>query len=154
MASLKFPPKEDYPALLPGGVHRVDIEALKLLAVNPFPDDNRRAMHFDSFCVWYRALLASRVSCKIWVCGSFMTSKPEPRDIDVVLWGPRAPFVSTEDLSHILHPREALRTFCMDLTVEPFHQDLTFFREAHHLGFHGFANDRRTPRGIAELVLD
>jgi hypothetical protein len=47
-----------------------------------------------------------------------------------------------------------MMSFGLDLHVESFHPDLVLFREAYHLGFHGFANDRRTPRGIAEIILE
>jgi hypothetical protein len=78
--------KREYPPLLPEGVHPVDVDGLHALCVTPFRDSPIRAMLFNQFRGLIERLSELNVSAEVWVNGSFLTRKPNPRDVDVVIW--------------------------------------------------------------------
>lgn len=72
--------------LLPAGIHELTAEEVKQLLVDPFPHSETRA---DIYVRWlaFRSRLADLVSIdQEFVDGSFVTSRQNPRDIDVSYW--------------------------------------------------------------------
>lgn len=77
--------KEDFPPLLPVGRHPTELETLKQLCVDAFPASaTRRPIMAGLLCV-VRQLSRLGIIGELWVDGSFLTSKVDPEDVDVVL---------------------------------------------------------------------
>ncbi len=87
--------KEEYPELLPPGFLTLqDIEDIGTILVSPFEDGgvlaNPEAAERRRFLlVWFRKFLrflgSLGVSLEIWIDGSFVSQKPLPEDVDVVV---------------------------------------------------------------------
>jgi len=148
--------KPDYPPLLLPGLHKFTLQELYDLAVRPFADDAQRAVLFQKFRAWESAFSASGVSGKMWVDGSFLTQKPNPDDIDCVLWSPS--WIDTANdtsanratLSRLFDHSSAKTLYGLDLYVEYPAADL-LHREAYWKGFFGYCHDRVTAKGFAEV---
>jgi len=151
--------KPDFPPLLPPGVHQLSMDDLHRLAVAPFPEDMRRGEAFRLFKSWIEALQALQVGGKIWLDGSFLTEKPNPSDIDCILWSPKwldRAIVTPEaeqQVKHLLDRSVAENIFMLDFYMEAPAADRIFHREAYWSGVMGFAHDRVTAKGFAEVAL-
>jgi hypothetical protein len=76
-------------ALLSPGEHQSDLATLHKMAVAAYPVGSRRHVLWNGFQRLYSVFIASGLQgLDIWVDGSFMTSKPEPKDINAVVWIP------------------------------------------------------------------
>ncbi|MDF1601465.1 hypothetical protein PZ895_17035 [Mesorhizobium sp. YIM 152430] len=82
---MAFFSKYDYPPLLAPGRHVMTLPDIKAHFVDPFPDHPRRKHLFTLFEEFLQAVLVSGIPCEIWIDGSWLTTKPEPRDLDVTL---------------------------------------------------------------------
>jgi hypothetical protein len=76
--------KPDFPPLLPPGYHQLTLDLLKLLCADAF-EGSERAYLFYHLEQLVQDLLAMKLCCEIWVDGSFLTSKGNPSDIDVII---------------------------------------------------------------------
>jgi len=149
--------KPDFPPLLQPGMHNISVEGLHALAVAPFPQDQRRDDLYQKLSAWLGALRAAGVGGTLWLDGSFLTEKPNPGDIDCVLWGPRwvngvagiTPAIQ-QQVTHLLDKSAAENLFSLDLYVIPA-QDVNFNTEAYWRGVLGFGHDRVTAKGFAEV---
>ncbi len=77
-----------YSATLKSGIHDMGLEELYDLAVRRYPAGSRRQVLWQGFLELYRHFLLNcgLVGLDIWVDGSFLTSKTEPNNINMVLW--------------------------------------------------------------------
>ena len=69
---------------LPLGMHRVSVDEFREHFVDAFPESKTRARLFVR---WerHRAALVSILPIKAqWIDGSYVTNKPDPRDVDLV----------------------------------------------------------------------
>lgn len=152
-------PKPDFPALLQPGMHRLSIDQLRGLAVDPFPADLRRAELFRKFGIWTDSLTALGVCGTLWIDGSFLTQKENPGDIDCVLWNPfwRDPAAATPDdsnqVAQLLDHGVAEALYDLDFYLERTTPDQVFHREAYWRGILGYCHDRVTAKGFAEIIL-
>ncbi len=150
-------PKPDFPPLLPPGVHaRSDLQIFAL-AVSPFPADAKRAWHYARFNEWMERLRRLGIGGILWVDGSFLTEKPGPGDIDVVLWNPMSSrslgAAAQKDVHDLIDPAVARMLYGLDLYVEsPTAADL-IHRKAYWKGFFGYCHDEVTAKGFAEVPL-
>ena len=84
MAKLKNIPAFDVNGSLPEGVYHTDIATMQVRFVTEFPDSQTRPAIYEAF----NALRADGEKLGVvgtqWVNGSFVTSKENPGDIDVV----------------------------------------------------------------------
>ncbi len=69
--------------LLPRGRHRTSMEDLYSLTVAEFPMSRTRAKLWEAFARLHREL--RRPMRGYWICGSFLSMKLNPKDIDVLL---------------------------------------------------------------------
>jgi len=150
--------KPDFPALLQPGVHAMTIVQLHALAVAPFPLDLRRAELHRKFTTWAGTLHSTGVAGTLWVDGSFLTEKGGPDDIDCVLWNPgwaNPPIAPTANalVQKILEKAHAKSQFGIDLYIENTTPTNVFHREAYWKGVFGFAHDRITAKGFAEISI-
>lgn len=150
--------KPDFPPLLQPGLHNITLPELHALAVAPFEHDQRRHDLYERLSAWVGALQGLGVGGTLWLDGSFLTEKPEPGDIDCVLWDPHwvngdaniSPAVQ-QQVSHLLDHAAADNLFNLDRYVEMPVQDDVFHREAYWRGVLGFSHDRITAKGFAEV---
>jgi hypothetical protein len=151
--------KPDHPALLSPGLHRLTLPELHTLAVAPFPQGTRRHLLFDKLATWVTAVNSLNVRGMLWLDGSFLTQKPDPDDIDCVLWNPHwaqpgAPTQAHQQmLQRLFHQPTAKAIYGLDFYLELPQPDEIFHREAYWRGVLGFAHDRITAKGFAELSL-
>ncbi len=81
-ASLGLP---DYPPLLPGGLHAVTVDRLRELCLTPFGLSQSRPVLMENLAAVIAELIRLGVPGELWVDGSFLTSKLEPKDVDMAL---------------------------------------------------------------------
>lgn len=76
-----------YPALLPVGFHAMSVSAIRQLCVDDarFLLSNRRAKIMENLETLIFGLRANQIRGKVWIDGSFLTVKIEPRDVDIVI---------------------------------------------------------------------
>lgn len=149
--------KPDFPSLLPAGKHALSLEGLRELTVSPFNDGGYRANMFVRLETWIRQLNDLDVHGSIWLDGSFLTQKPEPGDIDCVLWHPR--FTNTpnqaqlDSIRELVDRQRAKASFGLDFYLEICDDSEKFHRQAYWMGVLGFAHDRQTAKGFAEVTI-
>ena len=149
--------KPDFPALLAPGLHTLTLPQLHALAVAPFPQDTRRQDLFDKLTTWAGAVHSAGARGKLWLDGSFLTQKPQPNDIDCVLWSSvwatpnSATPANQQQLQRLLDRPTAKAIYGLDFYLEKPSPDKVFHQEAYWRGVLGFAHDRVTAKGFAEL---
>lgn len=77
--------KPEFPPLLAPGLHPMSMADLRILCVDGFPLSKRRDLIMNGFEHVTAILKGAKVSGDLWVDGSFLTSKIDPDDCDVVL---------------------------------------------------------------------
>ncbi|MCU1717342.1 DUF6932 family protein [Pseudomonas sp. 5P_3.1_Bac2] len=151
--------KPDFPALLTPGIHQMSLQQLLALAVTPFPNDARRTDLSLKLTTWVNALQAAGVTGQLWIDGSFLTEKPNPGDIDCVLWSPAwvSPALVTPNIlnqvQQLLDHAHAEAVYNLDFYLETPAPDQIFHREAYWRGILGYCHDRVTAKGFAEITL-
>lgn len=152
-------PKEDFPALLEPGLHRITTDRLFAVAVDAFPGNEKRESLYQSLSMWIASLGAAGVTGTLWLDGSFLTSKPEPSDIDIVLWHPRwrDPALDTpenrQQVELLLNHQRAKALWNLDVYPEAPSEENLMHREAYWRGLLGFCHDRQTAKGFAEVAI-
>jgi hypothetical protein len=71
--------------LLPEGFHPMSLRQLRELCVVPFPNSTTRAMIMEGLESVCRRITGYRIPGELWVNGSYVTVKADPRDVDVLL---------------------------------------------------------------------
>ena len=81
-----------YEPLLDSGLHECTVQELRERCVEDFgndgqgnPEDRREIM--DRFEEFISKLRAFNTQFEVWVDGSFVTEKPQPNDVDIVIFG-------------------------------------------------------------------
>lgn len=135
----------------------MSVDQIRALAVAPFPLDPVRPDLFGRLCAWHAKLISFGLSCTVWLDGSFLTTKPGPGDIDLVVWGLQANRqLSTAEMLEVeqLFDHAVVKhTFGLDLYLDQSTPDQLVNKEAYWMGFLGFCHDRRTAKGFAEVAL-
>jgi hypothetical protein len=75
----------DFPPLLAVGWHPMSLPELRRLCVDPFPSSVTRDAIMGGLEVVAARLIQSRVVGDLWIDGSFLTEKINPKDSDVAL---------------------------------------------------------------------
>ncbi|MDR1013221.1 MAG: hypothetical protein LBL38_03030 [Lactobacillales bacterium] len=70
--------------VLPDGIHPINEEDLDILFVKPFPDSVTRQNISNGFYN-FRKKIQSFFASEMWIDGSFVESKRDPIDVDVVV---------------------------------------------------------------------
>lgn len=76
----------EHPSLLEPGLHDVDDDALESMFVRPFDDPSRRRELLDGLRAMLLDIRRMGLRVEVWIDGSFTTQKPNPVDIDVVIY--------------------------------------------------------------------
>lgn len=152
MATLKPQPKLDFPGIWQPGVQPATLDAVR----ESFTFNQRRKQLFRQLEALTSNIRLAGIDCTLWVWGSFMTSKPEPGDIDVIVW-PKGRAYIARDQHHLdiaFNKHMMFAHAYLDMHIESLGMQEAFEREARWLGFAGYAWDRRTPRTIAQLTVE
>jgi hypothetical protein len=75
----------DLPALFPIGFHRLTMENVEQVCVDQFSLSSTRPIICDGLDMLVTVLELCDVVGELWVDGSFLTEKINPKDVDVVL---------------------------------------------------------------------
>jgi len=145
----------EIPLYVPG-IHTVTEPDLKIRAVDPFPGSIRRPLLFAGLTDWLEALRATGASGKCWLDGSFLTDKPEPNDIDLVVFPMFAavpsPAVQTR-VQELFNQAAVKAKYRLDVYfVHPNAANLVQMT-SYWRGWFGFCRDGATAKGIAEVIL-
>jgi hypothetical protein len=82
--------KADFPPLLEPGLHIFDEQGLRATFVDPFPGSQRRLELLTRFLSLTHLIRSLRLDSEAWIDGSFVTTKPDPDDLDVVFFFDRS----------------------------------------------------------------
>lgn len=80
--------KEEFPPLLPEGFHRLSIDDVRKLCVDPYPDSIVRGDIMAGLCAIVERIAHLKLECEIWLDGSFITQKQDPEDVDFIIFAP------------------------------------------------------------------
>jgi hypothetical protein len=157
---------QEYPSLFPVGLHPTSLNELQRLCVDSFPDSRTRLTIFEALSLTIEHLKVAGVPGKLWIDGSFLTDKPNPNDVDILLV-----LTDTELEQSSPQAREAIQWFVTQppggsvcdtytLILSPLtetgitrRQWLSHWNYSRWIGFFGFSR-LRSPKGIAVLVLE
>lgn len=82
-----MPTKPEHVPLLGPGLHTMLLEDVKALCVDGFSASTTRVPIFAGLADFIAELIANGVAGDLWIDGSFVTKKLDPKDCDVVLAG-------------------------------------------------------------------
>lgn len=77
--------KVEYPPLLAAGFHPMTLSRLEEMCVKSFDTSLTRADIFKGLKTVVETLESAGISGELWIDGSFLTQKPDPKDSDIVL---------------------------------------------------------------------
>lgn len=150
-------PKEDFPPILRAGIHRMTVDTIRDTFVSPMPEASRRLQLFSNLDQWVARLRQLNVTATLWLDGSFVTRKPEPADLDYVLWNPSFVGPITDEgkveLLAMTDRAKARAAFGIDLYVATPSPNEQMNREAYWRGLFGFQHDGRSAKGFVELII-
>lgn len=150
------PEKTDFPPLLAGGIHALTLEAFKAIAVECFPDSARRPMLFSNLEVYLAKLAATGIQARVWLDGSYLTAKPEPDDIDLVV------VYESASVNGMAPETRQVLSILLNMNMMDSRFKLHVFKvpstrqdsQAYWLKLFGTLRDEVTPKGIAELRIN
>ena len=150
-------PKEDFPPILRAGIHRMTMETVRETFVSSMPEASRRVQLFSHLDHWVARLRQLNVTGTLWLDGSFVTRKPEPCDLDCVLWNPSFVGPITDEgkveLLAMIDHAKARAAFGIDLYVAVHSPNEQMKHEAYWRGLFGFQHDGRSAKGFVELMI-
>ncbi len=150
------PNKSDYKPILEAGFHELSVSEIESIFVSSFPESLRRPLLFSNLNNYLKILERLDLSFTIWVDGSFLTTKSEPEDIDiVVLFDPLQVNNLTEDQENaflLISDNSISRSrFLIDAYfVNKTNRD----QKAYWRGLFGFLRDEVTPKGLVQLEIN
>ena len=80
-----MPKKQDFPSLLADGFHEGTLEKVQGLCVDALPFSASRVRLMAGLRAMVDLLTTDGIRGNLWIDGSFLTTKLEPNDVDVVL---------------------------------------------------------------------
>lgn len=149
--------KQDYPPILRPRIHPMTLDQIRATFVAPLPEATPRLRMFSLFEQWVARLPQLNVTGTLWLDGSFVTRKPEPNDLDCILWNPS--FVGPVSEESKIEVRSmtdwapAKAAFGVDLYIETPLPEARMAREAYWRGIFGFQHDGRSAKGFVELKI-
>lgn len=133
------------------------LDKIRETFVSPLPEATHRLRLFSRFDQWVFRLRQLNVTGTLWLDGSFVTRKPDPADIDCVLWNPSFVGAISEagriEVSSMIDRPAALATFGVDLYIENTLPHERISREAYWRGLFGFQHDGKKAKGFVELEI-
>src|SRR5438552_3601751 len=74
----------EFPPLWPPGFHAVALPTIQVRCVDEFDLSTKRKPLMEAFRVVLDCLATAGATCEIWLDGSFVTAKINPKDIDFI----------------------------------------------------------------------
>lgn len=144
--------KEEYHRLLDPGVHRMDLDELNRIAVEGH-DSRRREYLFGRLVQYINEFSSLGVKAEFWVDGSFLTRKPDPADVDLVIifcpYSARAlPLHLQEAMMRITENKTTKARLDLDVYTTPFDNKVKVAYWRDHFGTY---RDEITPKGFAVI---
>ena len=141
--------------LLPPGIHDVDPSELDNHFLSAFESSRTRRDLIDGFHRYIEALMKHAIRFEIWLDGSFVTSKEDPNDIDLVVFAPASELnaLPQEDQNRLrgLFDRASIKkVFGCDVlfSVAENENMRSYWR-----GWYGYDRNEQ-PKGIARVILE
>lgn len=78
-------PPPDFPCLYPVGFHPLTLQEVEKVCVTGFPLSSSRPGIFAGLKTFVERLEKDGVAGELWLDGSFLTEKIDPKDVDVIL---------------------------------------------------------------------
>jgi hypothetical protein len=96
------PLKFDHPPLLAPGRHAMTLQQIEALCVAQFSGTSRahRERLFYALEEVVQRLLRANIRCDVFVDGSFLTEKPEPEDVDIIVATESCVFDALDEAQH------------------------------------------------------
>jgi len=144
----------EYQPLLSPGLHELDESELDNHFASSFPNSTTRLQLIAGLRAFVSALKQMELTFEIWIDGSFTTSKPDPNDIDLVIFADDAAVDElTMDkkltLASLINREETRRSFGLDVLFCP---ASNIELRSYWRGWYGY--DRaENPKGIAKIVV-
>ncbi|ATQ78365.1 hypothetical protein CR152_30540 [Massilia violaceinigra] len=133
------------------------LDQIRETFVAPLPEATPRLRMFSLFDQWVVRLRQLNVTGTLWLDGSFVTRKPNPNDLDCVLWHPSfAGPVSEEskiEVRSMIDRASAKAVFCIDLYIALPLPTEKMAAEAYWRGLFGFQHDGKSAKGFVELKI-
>jgi len=145
--------KEEFPPLYVPGMHDISIGDINRIFLDSFDVKDRRTFLIGRFQAFMNRFRKLRIPAEIWIDGSFSTLKPEPNDIDMVI------FLNETDVNQ-LSPAN------MGILEDLFNENIAISRYSIHLFCvpssnvtrrhyfeekFGFSEINKTPKGIPRI---
>lgn len=147
----------DHEPLFEPGIVDTDLKTLEAVCVEGFGENDVRKWLFSRFRGDMEQL--SRVGARlvVWVDGSFVTSKNDPGDIDIVIWFDPAKIDRLPDSSHKL-----LVELVSDRNVDRLRYGIDVYcapegdiqKRMYWRGCYGFVKETEAPKGIPQIVVE
>ena len=144
----------EFVPLLAPGIHRMGEANLQHLAVTAFPASARRPLLFTNFEHWLNVLRSTGAAGRVWLDGSFLTAKPEPTDIDLVVlpeWQMSPSSADQQKIAHLFDKAVAKAQYGLDVYVVDVRGQNAVEMASYWRGWFGFCRDGLTAKGIAEV---
>ncbi|GFZ69031.1 hypothetical protein PSE10B_55530 [Pseudomonas amygdali pv. eriobotryae] len=146
------------------GIHSYTMKEFEQQFVLDFKNSMSRKPIFSDFCVWFKELIDLVPPRYVWLDGSYLTTKEDPKDIDLVI------FYRPEDLQHITQDtadklKEMINVvsrsyqcdayFCYDFSklLPQYRQQFpeqSLIMETYWMGQFGFDRNR-DPKGMVQI---
>jgi hypothetical protein len=147
--------KPEFSPILSAGFHEFTIDELARTFVEPFVHSQRRQMLFGGLRNFVSQIVALGITGELWFDGSFVCTKNEPDDIDLVV------VVDADSLAHFTVAQHALVERAFDNTTARamFGCDVYCVLSSdvvgvsYWRGWFGFRRDGKTPKGIGYILL-
>lgn len=134
----------------------MSLDQLHKVCVEPFTEE-RRQLLFENLSLFLKNLSKLGLAGKVWVDGSFLTEKPEPGDVDILIVLDSevcAKFNQTQaEAINAEFNGAKIRYSCDVYTISDSDSETDMSMRAYWRGLFGFYRDESTPKGIALLEL-
>lgn len=142
--------------MLSPGFSKMSLDQLHEVCVEPFSEE-RRQLLFENLCLFLNNLSKLGLVGKVWVDGSFLTEKPEPGDVDIliVLDSDACANLGESQVAAINAEFSGAKTrySCDAYTISDTNSESDIRMRAYWRGLFGYYRDESTPKGIALLEL-
>lgn len=78
-------PLADFPAVLELGIHKKTMTEFEVWVITQFPNSESKVKLLKHFQRLIIKIQEFKISFEVWIDGSFLTTKPQPLDIDLLI---------------------------------------------------------------------
>jgi hypothetical protein len=76
---------ENFAPLIAAGIHPMTLPEMRYLCVDSFVQPQSRLLLFERLSIFLDVVRSTVGSCEVWIDGSFVTTKPNPNDVDILV---------------------------------------------------------------------